>query len=135
MLKKEKICWGYHFTRVTKITIIWYGVRQTEFFLILGHFLSFNPLSTPLPLPPVNDPENQNFEEKNNEKKFLEILSFYTYMCTMNKDHMIFGSWNIRCARQNVLSFQAIFCLFSPLTTWKIKVLKLKKAPGFIIIL
>ena len=33
---------------------------------------------------------------KKNEKKCLEILSFYTYMCTMNEDHMLYGSWNIR---------------------------------------
>ena len=38
-----------------------YGVQQTEFFLILNHFLPFNP--TPLIL---NNPKNQNFEK--NEK-------------------------------------------------------------------
>ena len=35
----------------------------------------------------------------------------------------------------DVLSFRAIFCPFSSLTTRKIKILKLKKAPGDIIIL
>ena len=40
---------------------------------------------------------------------------------------MIYGSWNIRCDRQKFLSFWAIFCPFSPLTTWKIKMLTLKK--------
>ena len=59
----------------------------------------------------------------------MEILSFYTYMCTINEDHMIYGSWNIRCDRQKFLSFWDIFCPFSPLTTpWK-------KMPGDIIIL
>ena len=56
-------------------------------------------------------------------------------MCTINVDHMIYGSWNIRCDRQKFLSFWAIFCPFSPLTTQKIKILKLKKTPGDIIIL
>ena len=59
-------------------------VRQTEFFVILSHFL---PFYHPLPLP--IDPENQNFEKT---KKSLEILSFYTYMCTINEEHMIYGS-------------------------------------------
>ena len=40
---------------------------------------------------------------------------------------MIYGSWNIRCDRQKFSSFWAIFCPFSPLTSWKIKILTLKK--------
>ena len=48
-------------------------------------------------------------------------------MCTTNEDHMIYGSWNIRCNRQKFWTFWAIFCSFSPLTTWKIKILTLKK--------
>ena len=48
---------------------------------------------------------------------------------------MIYGSWNISCDRQNFSSFWAIFCPFSPLTTWKIKILTLKKTPRDIIIL
>ena len=60
-------------------------------------------------------------------KKCLDILSFYTYMCTINEDHMTYGSCNIRCDRQKFLSFSAIFCSFSPLTTRKIKILKLNK--------
>ena len=75
------------------------------------------------------------WKKKKKWKKCLEILSFYTYMCTINEDHMIYGSWNIRCNRQKFSTFWAIFCLFSPLTTWKIKILTLKKTPGDIIIL
>ena len=49
---------------------------------------------------------------------------------------MIHGSKNIRSDTQKFLSFCVIFCPFSPLTTWKIKILKLKKkTPGDIIIL
>ena len=59
-----------HFTHVTKTTIIGGTVpeilSQTEFFVILGHFLSFDPL---------NNPNNQNLEKI---KKTLQILSFYT---------------------------------------------------------
>ena len=74
------------------------------FFVILGHF--FSP----------------------------EILSFYKYMCTINEDRMICGSWNIRCHRHKFLSFWVIFYYVSPLTTRKIKILKLKKTPVDIII-
>ena len=56
-------------------------------------------------------------------------------MCTINEDHRIYGSWNIRCERHKFLSFWAISCPFSPLTTWKIKILTLKTTPGDIIIL
>ena len=42
----------------------------------------------------------------------------------------------MKCNRQNVLSFWAIFCHFTPLTTQKIKILKKKekKTPGDILI-
>ena len=121
------------YTCPPKITIIWCTVPEIRsetdiIFVILGHILPFYH-----PLLIHSDPENQNFEKK--WKKCLEILSFYTYMCTINEDHMIYGSWNIRCDRQKFLTFWAIFCPFNPLTTWKIKILTLKKAPGDIIIL
>ena len=48
---------------------------------------------------------------------------------------MIYGSQNVRCNRQKLLSFWAIFFPFSTLTTWKIKIVKLKKTPGDIVIL
>ena len=48
---------------------------------------------------------------------------------------MIYGSWAIRCERQNLLSFWVIFYPFTPLTTKKKKLEKLKKIPGDMIIL
>ena len=36
------------------------------------------------------------------------------YISTINKDHMIYGSWNIRCDRQKFLSFWTIFALSAP---------------------
>ena len=47
------------------------------FFIKKGSF----PAKTAVP----SDLENQNFEKK--WKKYLEILSFYTHMCTINEDH------------------------------------------------
>ena len=86
--KHEKIYGRYHFQHVyqkSQSYDVWFlrhRVRQTEFFVILDYFL---------PPPHTNDPENQNFEKKT-EKKCLEILSFHTYMCTINEDHMMYGS-------------------------------------------
>ena len=47
----------------------------------------------------------------------------------------VHGSGNVRCDRQNLLSFWAIFCPFSHLTTQKIKILKnwMKKMPEDVI--
>ena len=61
------------YTCVPKITIfdvqfLRFGVRQTEFFFILGHFLSFN---TP------TDPKNQNFK-----KKWKNAWRYYPFIHT-----------------------------------------------------
>ena len=69
------------------------------------------------------------------KRKRLEIFSFHIYIYTINEDHMMYGSWNMRCDRQRYLSFWDVFCLFSPLKMRKIKISKLKKIPGYIIIL
>ena len=63
------------------------------------------------------------------------LLYMHACMCTINEDHKIYFSWNIRCNREKFFSFWAIFCPFSPLTTRKTKILKLKKTPGHIIML
>ena len=49
---------------------------------------------------------------------------------------MMFSSWDMKRNRQNFLSFLTVFCPFTPLTSWKIKILKnWNKKPGDIIIL
>ena len=45
-------------------------------------------------------------------------------MCTINDNHMMYGSWDMEYDGQNLLSFWTICCLFTPLTTWKIKISK-----------
>ena len=50
-----------------------YKMRQIKFFVILGHFLPFDPR---------NNPRNQNFEKKM-KKNWLEILLFYTFVPQM----------------------------------------------------
>ena len=54
-------------------------MQQTEFFVIMDHFLPF--------YPPM-DPENQNFEKM---KKTLEDI-IILQMCTINDSHMMYGS-------------------------------------------
>ena len=69
---------------------------------------------------PLYDPKNQNLETMKNI--FGEII--LSHMCTKNERHMIYCSWNIRRNRRPFLAFWAIFCSFTPLTVWKIKILK-----------
>ena len=102
-----------------------YGLRyeawQTEFFVILGHFLHFYP---------TNNPKNQNFE---NLKKSLDIIIFHK--CTKNHDYMLHCSWDMLCDRWNSnFSFWAIFCPFTSNSPKNKLFLKKKKIPGDIII-
>ena len=78
-----------------------------------------------------DNPENQNFEKLSKTTGDIIIL----HMCTLNDNHMMYGSWNMECDRQNFLSFWTIFCPFTPLTAWKIKILKkMKKKPRDILL-
>ena len=56
-----------------------YGARQTEFFVILDHFLSFYS---------SNNPENQSFEQIKEAYRYVIIL----HMCTKNHDYMMHAS-------------------------------------------
>ena len=115
--KIEKNTWTYHFTNLHHqwqsydVWFLRYGEQQTGFFVILKHFLHFYPSM---------DPENQNFEKMKNTPEDSIIWQ----MCTINDCHMMYGSWDMECNRQTFLSFSTIFCSFTPLTTWKIKILK-----------
>ena len=116
--KIEKNTWRYyHFTHLHHkwqsydVWFLRYGVQQTEFFVILDHFLPFYP---------PNNPKNQNFEKLKKTPGDIIIL----HMCTINDNHMMYGSWDMEHDGQNFLSFWTVFCPFTPLTTWKIKILK-----------
>ena len=97
------------------------------------NFLSFWVIFCPFHTPPLMIPKIKILKKYEKKKPENIIL---LYMCTINEDHMIYGSWDIRCNKQKLLSFWAIFCPLSPLITWKIKIWKLKrKPPGDIVIL
>ena len=67
-------------------------------FVILDHFLPF--------YPPM-DPENQNFGKMNNTPEDIII----SQMCNINDNHMMYGSQDMKCNKQNFLSFWTIFAL------------------------
>ena len=69
------------------------GTRQTKYFVILGHFLPFNPLAT-LKIKIM----------KKWKKTPGDIIILH--MCTINENHMMYGSWEMKCNR--------IFCRFGP---------------------
>ena len=86
------------------------------------NFLSFWAIFCPFTTLPPNDPENQNFEKKKKKwKKCLKILSLYTYMCTINEDHMIYGIY--------------IFLPFQPPDNLENQNFNIEKTPGDIITL
>ena len=105
--------------------------------VILGKFLPFYPSLKTLKIKILKDEKNfsRYHHFTNVYKKWLEILSFYTYMCTLNEDHMIYGYWNIRIDRQKFFSFWAIFSLSAHKQPRKSKFWKNEKIPGYIIIL
>ena len=87
-----------------------YGAQQTEFFVILDHFLPFGP-------------RKSKFVKNEKNTKDIIILQ----LCTINDSHMMYGCWNMECNGQMFLSFWTVFCPFTPLTTWKSKFSKYKK--------
>ena len=116
-LKNEKICWRYyHFTQAYHkwqsyhVWFLRYRARRTEFFVILDYFLPFYP---------PNNSKNQNFKKMKKKSGDIIIL----HKCTINENHIMYGSWDMKRDGQNFL-FSTVFFPFTPLTTWKIKILK-----------
>ena len=98
------------------VWFLWYQAWQTEFFVILGRFLPFYPLTI------------QKIKILKKWKKMPEDI-ILLHMCSINDNHMMYGSWVIDHNQHNFLSFWTIFCAFIPLTTKKIKTLKKWKKP------
>ena len=118
--KNVKYTWKYYpFTHVHHkwrydVWFLRYKVQRTEFFVIFGHFLSFDP---------PNNPKNQDFEKT--KKKGVEI-SFYTCRPQMTIIWCMFI--DISSATDIIIChFGLLFCPFTTLTTGKIKKKKKKK--------
>ena len=77
---------------------------QTDFFVILGHFLLFYH---------TNNPKSQNFEKI---KKMPGIIILCK--CTKNHDHMLYWFWDMACEGCNFyFSFFGCFLPFYPSRT------------------
>ena len=107
---------------------------------LLSHILPFwiccsifprSPCLTPLQ-PPFTPSTTQKINILKKWKKCLDILPFYT--CTINYDHMIYGSSDIEHDRQNVFVILDLFLpLYLPNNPKKQNFEKMKKTPGDII--
>ena len=73
-------------------------------------FSHFGPFFAFLHLPPLNNPENQNFEKMEKITRDIIILQ----KCTINDNHMIYGSWDMKCTRENFFVIQGHFLSFYP---------------------
>ena len=89
-------------------------LRQTEFFVILDHFLPFYP---------SNDPKNQNFVKM--KKTPGNIITLHMY--TINEDHisMVSEIWSTKSFLDRFFCHSGLFFdLLTPLMAQKIKILK-----------
>ena len=170
--QKNKDCWRYHhfthvhhhhFTHVYQnppsyeLWFLKYGVRDNNFFVILGHFFCpFTPLTTwkiKILNKQKKHAKNYNrityasWDKECNRHNFLSFCAIFAIlphywpqklkfgknvkkpwdiillnMRTINEDHMMYDSWDIRYEGQSFLSIWAIFWTLTLLTTsefWK----------------
>ena len=97
--------------------IIWCMVPEiwsvTEFFLILDDFLAFYPLKK----------QKIKILKKKKKKPGYIIL----HNCTLNDNHMMYGSWDMKPNRQNIFIILDILPFYNPKTQ---NFEKMKKTPG-----
>ena len=103
--KNEKNLWRYyHYTNVLhkwQSYNIWswdMECDKTQFVVILGHFLMFYP---------HDNLENHHFEKMKKIPRDIIIL----HMCTINDNHIKYGSWDM----EHIESLGATFCPLIPL--------------------
>ena len=104
--KNRKNIWTcHHFTHLYQkswsynLCFMRYRMWQTTFLSFWAIFCFYTLLMTQ---------KIKTWEKKKKKKKHLKILSF---MCTINEDHMMYGSSNIRYDGQNFLPFWPFFAL------------------------
>ena len=85
------------------VWFLWYGVRQTEFFVIMDRFLHFY-----LPM----DTKNQNYEKL--KKALADVILLH--MCPKDHDHMLYCSLDMACKRFNYFLLWVNFYSFTSLT-------------------
>ena len=90
-------------------------MQQTKFLIILDHFLLFYPL---------NNPKNQNFEKMKQKSGNIIIL----HLCTINDNHMMYGSWDIKRDGRIYCYFGLVFAILPPKKPKKSKFWKTEKS-------
>ena len=114
--KNEKNTWRYyHFTNINDSHMM-YGSSDME--CNGQNFLSFWIIFCPL-----NPLTTQKIKILKKWKKTTEDIVIL-HKCTINDNHMMYGSWDMKGDGPKFLSFWTVFCSFTPLTTRKIKILK-----------
>ena len=100
IFKKIENTWRYyHFTNINESYDVWflrYGVQMTEFLSFWTIFCPFTPPSL-----------KSKFWK--NEKTPGDIIILHK--CTINDNHMMYGSWDKKRDGQNFLSFWTVFVL------------------------
>ena len=112
MWKKHRNIIFFHMCTMNEGHMIYGFLRyktQHSLFIILGHFLTL-----------LTTQKIKTLKKIKNMAENIIIL----YLCITNDNHMMYGSWNMECERENFLSFWTIFCPFTTITTQKIKILK-----------
>ena len=99
-----------------------HGVRQTEFFVILGYLLPFHQQPSPHHL----ILKIKILKKKKKKKMFGDNILLYIHVYHKSRSYDKYGSWNISCDR-NFCHFLPFLALSAPLTTWKIKTSRLKR--------
>ena len=99
----------------------------TDRIYLLFYFCCFTPLK-PMKIKIFKKLKKK---KKKNTLKDFNIL----HMRNINDNHMMYGSWDMKCNKQNFLSFRVMFCPFTPLTSQKITIFLKMTTPGDIIIL
>ena len=92
----------YHFTHLHQwqyydVGFLRYGVQQTEIFVTLDRFCPFTTLWT---------------QKSKILKKWKNTWRYY-HFTNINDSHMMHGSSDMECNRQNFLSFWTVFCPFT----------------------
>ena len=102
----ENIKTSHGYIIILHMCTIRYGVWQWYFLKFWTVFCPFTYTHTPLHSCPT--PNNTEKKLWKNEKTPWDIIILH--MCTINDNHMMYGSWDMKCNRQKFLSFWTIFC-------------------------
>ena len=74
------------------------------------NFVPFWTIFCPFTSPPPMDSENQNFQKL--KKKLEDIIILHR--CNINDNHIMYGSWDTKCNRQNFFVILGHFLPFYP---------------------